>query len=389
MECSGRTAEEGTSRSIQCPCGMILTDARGASREQEVVPIDDSDRNRLSSTRLLVIVAMIASVALGFSGRMWWRSSHYAETDNAYVLGHVHPVSSRISGVITRVLAEDNQIVKEGDVLAELDMADQRVKVEEIETQITAAQHQVMQAEAQIKQARAQAMAAVAQLEQVNAQLQRARQDAERYNSLYLSERGAVSQAEVDAANATKSSAIADLSTRRHIMLAAQAQVAATELSRDVIQSRIQLLQVHLRDAKQQLAYNRIVAPVDGRIGKRTMEVGARIVPGQQLAAIVQGKLWVVANFKETQVTKLRSGNAVEVFIDALPSETLTAHIDSFSPASGAQFSLLPPDNATGNYTKIVQRIPVKITLHQVDVDRLGDKLIVGMSAAVQVNLSQ
>lgn len=320
---------------------------------------------------------------------MWWQSHYFADTDNAFVSGHLHPVSSRISGVLTRVVVEDNQVVQRGDLLAELDPADQLIKVEEIEAQITSANRQVMQVDAQIRQTQAQAAAAVAQVKQSNAQLQRAQQDAARYNSLYDIDPSAVSKAEVDAANATQLGALADLDARRSVMLASQAHVAAMELSREVIKSQISILEVQLRDAKQHLAYNRILAQVTGRVGKRSMEVGARVMPGQQLAVIVQGNPWVVANFKETQIAQLKSGQIAEVSIDALPKDKIDARIDSVSPASGSLFSLLPPDNATGNFTKIVQRIPVKIVLNPNDVEKLGDKLRPGMSASVHIKLDQ
>src|SRR3954470_320560 len=148
--------------------------------------------------RVLGVVALIALLALGAGGRMWYRSHYFVETENAYVSGHVTPVSARIAGVVTKVLVEDNQIVKAGDVLAELDPADQHVKVEQIQAQIASAEQQVLQADAQVSQVRAQSLAATAQVAQSQAQLVRANQDAERFNQLYSSTMKAVSKAEVD-----------------------------------------------------------------------------------------------------------------------------------------------------------------------------------------------
>jgi membrane fusion protein (multidrug efflux system) len=339
--------------------------------------------------RVLIVVAIVALAAMTVGGRMWWRSHYFVETDNAYLSGHVHPVSSRIAGNITRILVDDNQTVREGDLLAELDPADQRVKVEQIQAQIASAEQQVIQGEAQIAQARAQASAAVAQVAQSDAQLQRAQQDAKRYGELYTSEMKAVSKAEVDAANATRTGATADVAARRDAVLAAQAQIAAVSSAREVIKAQIKILQVQLKDAHQQLSYNKIFAPIAGRVGKRSMEIGARVQPGQQLAAIVQEESWVTANFKETQLAQLRPGQVAVVTIDAIPEHELNARIDSFSPASGAQFALLPADNATGNFTKIVQRIPVKIVFSAEDIKRFGARLIPGMSAIVEVRTDQ
>jgi membrane fusion protein, multidrug efflux system len=337
--------------------------------------------------RVLVIAGLIALAAIGAGARMWYRSHYFVETENAYVAGHVHPVSARISGVVSKVLIEDNQAVKQGDVIAELDPFDQHVKVEQIEAQIATAEQQVLQADAQIAQVAAQASAAAAQVAQSEAQLLRARQDAERYGQLYNSQMKAVSKAELDAANAGRSSATADLAARKDSVAAAKAQTTAATAARDVLKAQVNVLRVQLKDARQQLAYNRILAPVDGRIGKRALEVGQRVQPGQQLTAIVQDNVWITANFKETQLAELKVGQPVHVTIDAMPGKALVGRVDSFAPASGAQFALLPADNATGNFTKIVQRVPVKVTFKPEDVKALSGRLVPGMSAIAEVEL--
>ena len=339
--------------------------------------------------RVLTVVALIALAAAVAGGRMWYRSHNFVETENAYVAGHVHPVSSRIAGVVTRVLVEDNQHVKAGDPIAELDPADQHVRVEQIEAQIASAKQQVLQADAQVAQVRAQAEAAAAQVGQSQALLVRARQDAERFGQLYNTKMKAVSKAEVDAANAAKAAATADVAARRDTANAAKAQIAAASSARDVLNAQIKVLQAQLKDAQQQLGYSRIVAPVDGRIGRRSVEVGARVQPGQQLVAVVEDKVWVTANFKETQLAGLKPGQEVELAVDALPDEHLVGRVDSFSPASGNQFALLPADNATGNFTKIVQRVPVKITLEPKDQQRLAGRLVPGMSVVAEIDLRQ
>ena len=156
-----------------------------------------------------------------------------------------------------------------------------------------------------------------------------------------------------------------------------------------MLKAQVEVLRVQLKDAQQQLAYNRILAPVAGRIGKRSVEVGMRVQPGQQLTAIVQDNVWVTANFKETQLAELRPGQSVKVSIDAMPGKTLIGKVDSFAPASGAQFALLPADNATGNFTKIVQRVPVKIVFDPDDIKALSGRLVPGMSALTEVEINQ
>ena len=344
---------------------------------------------RPPNKRVLGVVAVIALVALGAGGRMWYRSSHYVETENAYVTGRVHPVSSRVAGVVTRVLVDDNQMVKAGDVIAELDPADHSVRVEQIEAQIASVRQQMAQADAQIAQVKAQAAAAGAQVKQAEAQLVRARQDAERFGQLYNDTMKAVSKAEVDASSAARASAQADVAARRDSASAAQAQVLAASAGRDVLGAQVKVLQAQLKDAQQQLAYNRIVAPVAGRIGRRSVQVGVRVQPGQQLLAVVEDDVWVTANFKETQLAGLEPGQEVELAVDALPGKHLVGRVHSFSPASGNQFALLPADNATGNFTKIVQRVPVKIVLDPQDVKKYAGRLVPGMSVVAEVALGQ
>src|SRR5471030_2838998 len=337
--------------------------------------------------RVLVVAAVIALAAIGAGARMWYNSTHYVETDNAYVAGHVHPVSSRIAGTVTRVLIDDNQIVHEGDVIAELDPFDQHVRVEQIQAQIDTAEQQVLQSDAQVAQTQAQASAAAAQVAQSDAQLVRAKQDADRYGQLYNSQMKAVSKAELDAAVAAR--AVADVAAKRDSVVAAKAQIGSAAAAREVLKAQVRVLRVQLKDAQQQLAYNKILAPVTGRIGKRSIEVGQRVQPGQQLTAIVQDDVWVTANFKETQLANLRKGQEVNVKIDALPDYKLVGQIDSFAPASGAEFALLPADNATGNFTKIVQRVPVKIILKAADLKALSGRLAPGMSAITEVEIKQ
>ena len=339
--------------------------------------------------RVLAVVAVIALAALGAGGRMWYRSHYFVDTENAFVAGHVHPISARIAGVVTRVLVEDNQHVKAGDVIAELDPADQQVRVEQLEAQLASGKQQVLQADAQIAQVRAQAEAARAQVGQAQALALRASQDAERFGQLYNKQMKAVSKAEVDAANAARTAAAADVNARRDTATAAQAQIDAAVSARNVLMAQMKVLLAQLKDARQQVGYSRIVAPVDGRIGRRSVEVGARVQPGQQLVSVVEDKVWVTANFKETQLAGLRPGQAVDLEVDALPDEELVGRLDSFSPASGNQFALLPADNATGNFTKVVQRVPVKITLAPKDVQRLAGRLVPGMSVTAEVDLRQ
>jgi membrane fusion protein, multidrug efflux system len=348
-------------------------------------PAPAAARQPPARRRLRLVVAALALIAVVSGGRLWWRSHYFVETDDAYVAGRLHPISARVAGVVSNVLVEDNRHVHEGDLLAELDPTDQRIKVEQIVAQIEMTEQLGVQADALIVLARAQASGAVAQVGQADAQLYRAKEDAARYVGLYGTSMKAVSKSEVDAANAALAGAHAEWGSRRDAVAATQAQIAAAEAARDGIKYQSKVLQVQLKDAQQQLRYNSITAPVSGRVGKRSVEVGMRIQPGQQLAAIVQDNVWVVANFKETQLADLRPGQSASVVVDALPDRPLSGRVDSFAPASGSQFALLPADNATGNFTKIVQRVPVKILLLPEEVTALQGRLVPGMSVVVEI----
>lgn len=360
------------------------TTSANKSDEQPNATPRQSSKFKMRSIATVVVIALICVV-----GRMWWRSRYFVATDNAYIAGHVHPVSSRIAGVVTKVLVEDNQWVDTGDLIAEFDPADQLIKIEQMRAQLAANESRTLQAEAQINQSRAQASATVAQVVQAEAQLLHAKQDAERYRNLFTDKMKAVARCELDAANAAYAEAAANLTVRSDSSGAARSQIAVATSARDTLKAQMKVLEAQLKDAELQLSYNRILAPVSGRVGKRTLEVGARVQPGQLLLAIVQNNVWIVANFKETKLADLRPGQAVKVTVDAFPDRILNGRIDSFAPASGAQFSLLPADNATGNFTRIVQRVPVKIVLQPDEIKSLQNPLVPGMSSQVEIDLRQ
>ncbi len=336
----------------------------------------------------VILVALLLTV-VAVAGRMAWRSHYFEETDNAYLAAHVNPISSRIHGTVQRVLVTDNQFVRAGDVLMELDPADQQVRVAQIKAEIVRTDEQIRQINEQVKQALAEARAAHALVAKANAQYVRHDAEAQRVKALRNAQLKAVSQSELEGALAARDGAAADVQAQQHLAQAAKAKGDAIEASRAAAQAQKMVLAAQLSDAELQLRYTTLTAPVSGRIGRKGVEVGARVQPGQQLLAIVQDEVWVMANYKETQLQGLHAGQRARVRVDAFPGREFIGTIDSVSPASGAQFSLLPPDNATGNFTKIVQRIPVKVVLDPKDVQAMGGRLAPGMSAVVDVDLRQ
>lgn len=183
----------------------------------------------------------------------------------------------------------------------------------------------------------------------------------------------ASNQANANAAQSAVGSAVAAQNSARALVAAADASVAVAEAA--------------VRDAERELGYTTITAPADGRIGNKSVEVGNRVVAGQTLFALAAPESWVIANFKETQLARMRPGQEVELSVDALPGRTLHGRVDSIAPASGAQFALLPPDNATGNFNKVVQRVPVKIVFDDASRAELGDRLRLGLSVVVNVRV--
>jgi membrane fusion protein (multidrug efflux system) len=341
---------------------------------------------------LLVIGAVLLIAGIGLGGRMWWRSQHLVETENAFIAGRLHPVATRVAGVVTEMRMQDNALVKAGDVLLRLDPADAAVQVDRLKAQIAQADAVIATGGAQVAQAKAQAAVSGSQVAQAQAVLARTELDAKRSQALYGAELRATSKQELDAAMAARDVAKADLAAKQASANAAKEAVAAAESARQSANAQKSGTQALLKDAQNQLGYVEVRASADGRIGKRTVEVGQRVQAGQQLAAIVEPETWIVANFKETQLAKMKLGQKVHVKVDAFPGQDLEAKVDSFAPASGASFALLPPDNATGNFTKIVQRVPVKLVFVPESLKALGEqaaRIVPGLSVQVEVEIAE
>ncbi|OMG70417.1 hemolysin D [Burkholderia ubonensis] len=270
-------------------------------------------------------------------------------TDDAYVTGHLHVISPRVAGTVERVLVDDNQFVHAGDPLVQLDMRDFDVRVALQRARVAQARADAGRARALVEQADATRVSAHADAEKAELDYARARE-------LTRETPRGLSKQEYDAADAARKSAharIAAADAQRRSALAAWQAADAVSGQNDA----------ELRDALLQRQYATVVAPSDGYVGKKTVETGEHVSPGQALLTLVEPRAWVVANFRETQLRRVRAGDAVQLRFDALPGLTFSGRIDSLSPATGGQFSLLPPDNATGNFTKVTQRVPVKILL--------------------------
>ncbi|MBC7355597.1 MAG: HlyD family secretion protein [Desulfomicrobiaceae bacterium] len=362
------------------------------------------------------IVAVLFVLLAAGAGYLWW--SHGREsTDDAFVEGHIHPVAARVSGTVVQVLVDENQVVEEGQPLVLLDPTDYEVAVAQARADLATAEAvlasasvgvplqanqtdlQVAAATAAVEAARrarteaeAQVAAAENQIRGLEAALQLAQLDLQRQTRLRAQD--LVPQAALDAARTHHDQAKAALDAARARLAAAmaardrfaseveRAQAAAKlastgqdvttikDLERRAAAAKRDLARERLRQAELQLSYTRILAPARGQVSKKSVEAGMVVAAGKPLLAIVPldpERLWVTANFKESQIGRMRPGQRVEITVDALPGVRLTGQVDSIMAGTGAVFSLFPPENAMGNYVKVVQRVPVRIRLDPYD----------------------
>ncbi|MGA2017307.1 MAG: HlyD family secretion protein [Opitutaceae bacterium] len=341
-------------------------------------------RLRLPWARIIAGAAVLAIAVSGIAGYLRY-SAAFVTTDDSFLEGDVHPVSPRINGTIIRVLIDDNAHVEAGQPLAEIDPADLNLAVKASEGDLAQARANEMAVTAQIARAQADVETAAARVKQNAAQLELAKLDLHRTET--LTHTGAVSEQALDQARATYDSAQAAQQSLVSARESAEAGLAGAQAQHAAALAQIQKAEAALAVAKLQSDYTIIRAPSGGHVAKKTVEVGQRVEPGQPLMAVVSDRVWVIANFKENQLARLRPGERAEVRVDAVDGRVLQGVVESFSPGTGAEFSLLPADNATGNFTKVVQRVPVKILLSDGSLDGLAARLSPGLSAIVRVSV--
>jgi len=334
--------------------------------------------NRSTLKRIaLGTAAIIAIAAAGHFGYDYMTVGRYLEsTDDAYVKADFTVVAPKISGYINNVLVQDNQRVKAGQALAWIDNRDFKTALDQARADVETAKAAVNDLDAQLALQQSVIEQQKANIAAAEASLTFARQDHTRYGDLVKTGYGTVQK--YQNAEATLQEAVAKLQQGRAGLAAAQKKLTVLASQRAQSEAQVDSAEARQHQAELNLSYTAIKAPVDGTVGARSLRVGQYVQAGTQLMAVVPlHAVYVVGNYKETQLTDVRAGQPATVTVDGFPGVTLKGHVDSLSPASGLEFSLLPPDNATGNFTKIVQRVPVKIML---DDDRLAGLLRPGMS---------
>ncbi|UWZ86702.1 HlyD family secretion protein [Occallatibacter riparius] len=408
---------------------MAETTTTPASTEQETEIVQPRSRRR---GIIIIVVAIIAVAALAF----WWHSTFYEDTDDAQVSGHLIQVSSRIQGQVLHVDVAENQVVKKGDPIAELDPRDYQVAVENAKaalasaqaaaqaanvavplttintgSNLTSANAQLSGSHAQVQQAQGQLQAAQARVTQAQANATKAQNDLERYKPLV--EKDVISKQQFDAAvaaNAAAQAAVADATASAaaaaDAVRVARQQEAASEASVKYAQTgpqqiaaqnaharqaaaQVQQAQAQLDQAELNLSYTKIVAPDDGIITRKSVEVNQNVSSGQNLLTLVSlSDIWVTANFKETQLKHMGPNQPVEISVDAT-GKSYPAHVTQIGGATGSVLSLFPPENATGNYVKVVQRVPVRIDFDDLKRDDPNHQLRPGLSVEPKVRVKQ
>jgi membrane fusion protein (multidrug efflux system) len=282
----------------------------------------------------------------------------YESTDDAFIDGYVTLVSPRVPGQVVQLMVTDNQEVKAGDVLVEIDPRDYEAKAAQARADLAAAQSQLNQSQAQVKVSEAKVTQAQAAVAAAEAENQRAADDLKRYEDV---ESRAVSKSAFDLAQSQARTAAANVEASRSQTNAAESDVELSEAGVETAKAAVQQAEARLQQAELNLSYTKIIAPLYARVTARTVQTGNYVQPGQALLALVPRKVWVTANFKETQLTYMKRGQSVQLSVDAYPNRKFKGKVDSLQAGTGARFSLLPPENAVGNYIKVVQRVPVKI----------------------------
>jgi membrane fusion protein (multidrug efflux system) len=350
---------------------------------------DQKDKNRLRPSRqairraALALVGALAVAGAADFGRYYITTGRYLETtDDAYVKADSTIIAPKVSGYLSEVLVADNEKVKAGQLLARIDDRDFQTALNQAQADVAASEAAVKNLSSQIELQEPLIQQQAAEVDATEANLKFAREERARYDDLMKSGSGTVQRAQQTDAALRAQTAQVQQGKAGLIAANKKIEVLATERAKAVAQLD------HARAVEQQaalnLSYTQITSAIDGTVGARTLRVGQYVQAGTQLMAVVPlDAVYVIANFKETQLTHVRSGQPVELHIDSFHSIRLKGHVDSLAPASGLEFALLPPDNATGNFTKIVQRVPVKIAL---DDQSLNGLLRPGMSAVPTVN---
>ena len=369
-----------------------------STNEPQVTTTEPAEPKKTSKGFLIVLILLVVGGA-AFGITKYQHAQHHEGTDDAQIAANISPVIPRVSGYVQEVRATDNQPVKKGDTLIIMDSRDLQIKLEQAEAALATAQSNRSAAQAtssasssNIATSRAAVNIIDAQIDQAQINVRRSTQDYNRYANLIKDH--TITQQQFEQAEAAKETAEKQLIILQQQRAQASTQINATSSQSGATSKQIGVAdavikqrQAEVDDAKLNLSYAVVLAPASGLISKVNVQTGQYLTAGQSLFSIVlKQNLWVVANFKETQLEKMKVGQEVDVDVDAFPGHDFKARITSLSAATGASYALLPPDNASGNFVKVVQRVPVKIEFTNPN-DSMLQSLRAGMNVDVEVNL--
>lgn len=363
------------------------------NEDNEIKHIDKEELEKKAKAKLkkkrpefkkkrVLIPAISAGVLILIGIFMAINSMFYQSTDDAFVEGHIISVSPRVAGQVINLYVDDNQEVKENQILVEIDPTDYQVKLDQEEAKLAEAMARLGVIERQVDENSSKVDFSVQELNSTASKLDFAEKDYTRYAEMY--KEGIVSKQEYDKSLNMLTVAQADKKAADESHKAAKAALEANKAKIKSQEAEIKKLESQVEQAKINLSYTKIYAPEDGMISARTVEKGNYVQIAQPMMSIVPQKVWVVANFKEIQLTNMQKGQKAWIKVDTYPNKRFKGHVDSIQRATGAKSSLFPPENAVGSYVKIVQRVPVKIMF---DEDLSGYNIVPGMSVVPKVKV--
>ncbi|TCF97640.1 multidrug ABC transporter permease [Paraburkholderia strydomiana] len=362
----------------------MSTTADSPSRPRPAEQSPPSGMRRPSRRTVLIALGVVALIAGGIWLARWWTVGRFIEsTDDAYLQADSVTVAPKVSGYVTEVYVADNQMVKPGDPLVHLDARQYQVALDQALATIDARKADIERAQADIKQQQSNIAQAQAQERAARVSAQHASDEVRRYAPLIAT--GAESSERMAELTSTRDQANATLAANAAAVDAARSQIGSATAQLAQARAQLEAAEASAQQSRLDLENTMVRSALGGKVGDRTVRVGQYVQPGTRMLTVVPVRsTYLLANFKETQVGRMRIGQPVEMHVDALPGHTLHGVIDSFSPGTGSQFALLPPENATGNFTKIVQRVPVRIRIDTGAETR--SVLLPGLSVTVDVD---
>jgi membrane fusion protein (multidrug efflux system) len=358
---------------------------RGEPRERKPAEDEADKKPPLYKRPVFLISAGVVVVVAGVIALIWWlHARQYVSTDDAFIDSHVTTIAPQVSGLVKLLHVDDNQFVHKGDVLVELDPTDFQIALDQAEASVAAAEGKLAQAKAQVTQAVAGVAQVQAEVDAAQVNLDNSTRDLRRYQNI---DERARSQQQLDNAEAAQKNAAAQLAQARAKQSSAEAAVVTARAAVEAANGDLERARADAHHNAINLGYTKIIAPSDGRVTLRTIEPGAYVAAGQTLFSLVSPDVWVVANFKETQLTLMRPGQSVTIKVDAFPDKKYEGTVDSFQAGSGSRFSVLPAENATGNFVKVVQRVPVKILFNHSSNEADAPLLSPGLSVTPKVKV--